>query len=74
MTEKSLPPSKVDCEYNCGILFQQEQTEDVEGSDSEVLNMLPRDLLDDSDFVDTIMNEDDDIAKSGENLEEMAGK
>lgn len=49
------------------------QDED-DGSDTEGLkDILPGDLLD-TDLVNTIMNDDDDITKSEDNLDDIGGK
>jgi hypothetical protein len=53
-----------------GICFQEED----DGSDTEGLkDILPGDLLD-TDLVNTIMNEDDDITKSEDNLDDIGGR
>jgi hypothetical protein len=52
-----------------GLCFQEED----DGSDTEGLkDILPGDLLD-TDLVNTIMNEDDDITKSEDNLDDIGG-
>jgi hypothetical protein len=48
--------------------------EEDDGSDTEGLkDILPGDLLD-TDLVNTIMNEDDDITKSEDNLDDIGGR
>jgi hypothetical protein len=52
------------------LCFQEED----DGSDTEGLkDILPGDLLD-TDLVNTIMNEDDDITKSEDNLDDIGGR
>ena len=57
-------------QYIAYVMILQEEDE---GSDTEGLkDILPGDLLD-TDLVNTIMNEDDDITKSEDNLEDIGG-
>jgi hypothetical protein len=55
-----------------GVIMWLQDEDD--GSDTEGLkDILPGDLLD-TDLVNTIMNDDDDITKSEDNLDDIGGK
>ncbi|PSN55752.1 hypothetical protein C0J52_04798 [Blattella germanica] len=62
---------KVEGSESGSVSLKSPGKDDDEGSDTEGLkDILPNDLLD-TDLVNTIMNEDDDITKSEDNLEDI---